>query len=296
VNTYPDSGQNDEKETALLVSASYRDQDSGATWVHKDLVQTIKPWELEEHVSPPDVTLPFGDVESFAKYVTTHAAKPFTLLTWNSAGLKGVLDHHPVLDSGEDNANPSINPRGKWIATYPFRLHPTFKAWSEVANGKPVAQQPLVEFLADHAEEIIEPGSTALLDLLRTLRGNASSKGTTELNPDGTSRVHFERETQVRGGAGTETVLPAEIVIRTPVLMGHIATETDDLKGDVAGQPVAYKITLTLRVNVGDDARLAFRIGMPAREIILEQVYLERVAEARTLLGDGYDLLRATDH
>ena len=292
--SHPAEGFITQTAPSISVAPSFKDPITGATFVHRDLEQVAGAWDFESHVSPPDLSLAFGDVASFTKYVTTHGMRPFTLVTWNSAGLKATLDHHPVLESGEDNANPSINPRGKWLASYPFRLHPTFKAWSEVASGKPTAQQPLVEFLADHSDEIIEPAGSALLDILRTLRGNAAAKATTVLNEDGTSRVHFERETQVRGGAGTEAVLPAEIVIRTPVLMGHVASVTDDLKGDVAGQPVAYKIALTLRVNVGDDARLAFRIGMPAREIILEQVYIERVEDARALM-DGYDLLRAAD-
>jgi hypothetical protein len=250
----------------LIVEAFYKDPETGATFVHKDLVKVQDAWAEEVHIGPTEAVEHFGDVESWASYTKKHATAD-SLFTWNTQGLKTVLDYPD---------------RNDWIADMPFRLTPEMQAWAGIADGRAIPHAKVVEFLDDHAQDIFEPDASSLLTLLRALRASVNTAADVELRADGTSGVKFTKDTKV-GGAGSVD-LPAEITIAVPVLRGHL---------DDQGQIVRYKLVLKLRASVGDDARLGLRFVMPLMERVLEQVYAERVASAKEQLGDGYTILRA---
>lgn len=277
MNTYPDAtGANEANENALFVTPHVKTED-GREFVHKDLVQVVNAWAVEEHQRLTTAER-LGDVESWARYVQTHGADKDPFLTWNAKGLHAVLDY------------PETK---RWTAVYPFELTTEFKRWSGVASGHAIELQKAVEFLEDNAPDIHEPDAATLLDLLRVLKANYTANTAVELRPDGTSKLAFTRDTRVTGP--NEAQLPSEITIAVPVLKGHVEQESDPDAGVFAGQPVRYKLVLKVRASADSNARLSLRFNMPVMERVLEQVYAERVDAARAELGDGFALLRAAD-
>jgi len=265
----------DDNDYAVQIEASVRDAATGALWVHEDLVQVLKPWELEEHVSPVKTTECFGDVESWTHYVSRFSTAPDfpPLVTWNAAGLTAVLDYHVAEAPG----------RSQWLAKMPFVPAPEFAAWAQLADGRGRSQRVAIEALEDRGAEIVEPAAGELMAMLRTLRTTVNKSAQTELKPDGSTSVTYTDDKGISARGGTVD-LPSEITIRVPILKGHV---------DDSGKPVVYELKVKLRASVGDDARLMLRFSIPNAERALEEVYADRVALARRLLGDGFDVLRA---
>lgn len=244
----------------IIVEPVYKDPLTGATYVHKDLVNTQLAYFEEQHVSPMSADEQLGDVESWANYLKSYALEG-AFATWNSQGLHAVLDY---------------TERGQWTASHPFVPTPQWKAWSNFASGQGHPQGKAVEFLEDHLPDIIEPDATTLLTVLRGLRANATATATTEMRPDGTASVAFTSDRRVQGIGSVD--LPGEITIAIPVIKGH---------GDV------FKLVLKVRGSVDGNAHLELRFNMPQAEVVLEQVYDELVAKAKSLLGDSFTVLRA---
>lgn len=277
MNTFPANDQ--EQEAAadhIIIEPFHKDPETGALFVHKDLVKVQDAWAEEEHVGPVSLDERLGDVESWVAYVKKHSDTE-SFLTWSAAGLSAFIDYpHPH----------------KWSAAYPFVQTVEFRRWSGLATGQSVELKKVVEFLEDNAPDIFEPSSAALLDLLRMLKANTNATADVELRENGTSRVKFERDSNVKGANDAE--LPSEITIAIPVLKGHVESEDDIDRGLVKGQPVRYKLVLKLRASVDANAKLSLRFNMPVMERVLEQVYAERVASAQALL-DGWTIYRAAD-
>lgn len=61
----------------------------------------------------------------------------------------------------------------------------------------------------------------------------------------------------------------------------------------LVGDVTKWEIKVRMRVSVDDAAHLRFRFSIVNAERVLEQVYAERVAEAKGLLGEAFPLLRA---
>lgn len=230
----------------------------GSVFVHKDLAHHVAPFKLTEH---------FGDLESWVSYIKGYAVEVARLLTWNADGFRAQLDYQT-----------ERQPSGTWEVDFPFVATPQWLAWQHFATGHAVAHKAAVEFLEDHSPDIIEPDAAGLLALLRTLRGNVNTTAATELRPDGTSHITFERNQRVT--AGGEVDLPSEFTIGLPIFVGD---------------PEAWKLVVRVRVNVSTESKLEFRFSMPQAEQVLETVYAERVAKARELLGEDFPLLRAAD-
>jgi hypothetical protein len=265
----------DNERFAVQVDASVRDDRTGALWVHKDLVQVIGPWQVEDHVGPINTTERFGDVESWAVYVTRFAGEDGPpLVTWNSAGLLAVLDYHAV---------NGVADHAQWRAEMPFKQAPEFAAWMQLADGRGKPQRVAIEALEDRGAEIVEPAAGELMAMLRTLRTTVNKTAQTELRPDGSTSVTYTDDKGISARGGTVD-LPSEITIRIPILKGHV---------DDSGKPVVYELKVKVRASVGDDARLMLRFSIPNAERALEEVFADRVALAKRLLGDGFDVLRA---
>lgn len=260
----------DHKDFALELRPAVEDSMTGAFYVHKDYTQYRKDWEDEAHVGPVKAAESFGDVASWAEYVKRFcpAGCDFPpLLTWNSVGLKAILDYH----------RGDLAGRVQWTATHPFTRSPEWRAWESFANGSPVNQRTAIERLEDLGEDITDPPEMDLTNLLRQLRANASAKAETEIRPDGTSAVSFAKETNVSSKVG-EVALPPIIKVAIPVLVGDT---------------VRTEFRVRMRVSVGEDAKLTFRFSIVNPERVLETVYAERVQEAILALGDDFTLLRA---
>lgn len=259
----------------LTIAGSYKDPETNGLYVHKDLVEVVAPFAEEAHISPMQVHESFGDVESFVAYVQRYGMTATTHLTWNSRGLRAVLDY-----ADSDDRAPG---RCQWTATLPFVVSREWQTWMQFANGQARSQKEAVERLEDLAADIRKPSPADLMAILRTLRTTVNSQSETELRPDGTAKVEFARDSKLTGSVE----LPSLIQIAIPALKGH----TDD-----DGRPVMYGLDVKLRASIDDNAKLTLRFTIPNAERVLEAVYEERVVAAKALLGDEFALLRASDN
>lgn len=273
--TLPIYSASEQPETSPLVAVTVI-ADNGARWVHKDLVQVAQPWADEAHISPPKAREAFGDVDSWALYIQRFAGSGAQLpvVTWNSNGLNAVLDYH---------ANLTTPGRREWIATHPFERSVEWKAWMELADGRPKAQKAAIEALEDRGADIVDPSPAELLNILRTLRTTVNKMAEVSLNENGSTHLNYTDNKDISGRGGTID-LPSEFTIAIPVLKGHT---------DADGKPVVYSLKVRLRASVTDEARLALRLTIPNADKALEEVFADRVRAAELLLGEDFDVLRA---
>lgn len=259
----------------LMIDAAYTAPD-GSVYVHQDLRQAVIPWAVEAHIGPIHANEKFGDVPSWAAYVTRYAGSEVhaPLLTWSEIGLRAVLDYHTQeMDAG----------RCQWTASHPFQKSIQWLAWEGLTRRGALNQKAAIEALEDLSDDIKEPSATDVVGILRKLRASVNAQAEAELQADGSMSVSFKKDSKVEGVS-----LPPEIAIQIPVLKGH----TEEKGGKTV--PVLYRVPVRVRVSIDDSAHLTFRFSMPTADRILEDVYADRVAEAKTALGDGFTLLRAT--
>ena len=257
----------------LAIDSSYTAPD-GSVYVHVDLVREVDAWAVEEHIPPAKAHERFGDIESFAVYTLAFSNGTTSLITWNSAGLRATLDYH---NWAADDVG-----RCQWTAEYAFAPSPEWLAWTALANGQPIAHKAALERLEDLAADIVSPAPLDLIAILRGLRATASSTVAVDLRPDGTSKVEATNDSRVKGPSSVD--LPSELTLAIRVLKGHV---------DKDGRSVIYRVPVRLRLSVSDDARLSLRLSMPSADRILEDVYADRVALAKELLGSEFRVLRA---
>lgn len=259
------------------VPASVSDQKTGAWAIHKDMVEIIKPYELEKHLGPPKANQAFGDVESWAKFVKRFATvEPFEpFLTWSNNELRAVLDYH---ESVQD-AGPC-----QFVATMPFRYSREWTAWTGLANGSARTHQQMIEFLEDHMEDIENPVSGDLMNLLRGLKIASNKSVEIERREDGTQAIVVAGDQKISGKQGP-IGLPAIITISIPVFKGHKTAQ---------GEPAKYGLRVRMRGSVSNEGVPSFRFAIDNSEATLEFVLADRVDTARGLLGD-LDLLHAAD-
>jgi Uncharacterized conserved protein (DUF2303) len=280
-STQPQDAERLSTARVTVVQASVQDRDTGALFIHKDLVQVIEPWAREAHLGPIQADERFGDVDSWASYVKRHAradSPPF--IAWTSGGLRAVLDYHN-----------GTTGRCQWVASHPFVLAPAFVGWRALADNRARSQREVVEWLEGHMPDIQEPAAGELLPLLRTLRTTVNKSTTVELQEDGTSSFQIAGDGRA-GGRGGVAPLPAEFTIVVQVLKGHVEPAT--VPGEVP-RPVLYRFSVRMRVDPGNDAHPVFRFEIPLAERILEDVYADRVQAARDLLGPDYEVLRGAE-
>lgn len=211
--------------------------------------------------------------EDLAAEVQDLVAAQETFLTWNTQGLKAVLDYHTDEAPG----------RCTWVASYQFEMTPQFREWSSFADGDGVSQRDAVEFIEDHYQDIVEPAQSELLTILRGLRANLTATADTRVNADGTASIDFHKSSSLTSSDAAMT-LPGEITIQVPVIKGHV---------DEDGNKQIFKLVVRLRATVAEGARLELHFTMPQVEIVLDQVYEELVTMAKAALGDEYSILRA---
>ena len=262
----------------LTLQASVKDA-TGAEWVHQDYQRVSEPWAVEQHVGPIKATERLGDIESWTRYVARFSgADTFApLLTWSEAGLRAVLDYH----TGEGDAG-----RAQWVAEHPFARTVQWLRWSRIADGHGKSQSELLEFFEDNAPDIVAPAAAEVARTLRTLRATVNATSETTLEEDGSTAISYAKTAGVK--ASGELRLPPAIEISIPLLKGHTVEDGG------RAVPVHYSLEVKLRVSVGPDNKPVFRLTIPRSEQAFEDVYADRVAAARTLLGDGFDVYRAT--
>lgn len=284
----PDS----DRAAYVNVAASHKDAVTGATWVHKDLVQVQDAWAEEAHIGPVEELVQVGDIESFAGYVQkysglepqedgTQGDDRATLITWNGARLMAVLDYHT-----------STPGRCQWRVEHRFARSREWLAWTGLCASA-VTQAQAVDKLEDLADGIIEPASADLMTIVRGLRANVKREAVSEFLENGDTKFSFKAETSVnstaRGADMTTVTLPSQIRIRIPVLAGHMTEQ------DTKQVPVVYDLDVKVRSAVDGDGHVTLRFSMPQAEKVLETVIAERVAAAKAALGAAFTVYRAAE-
>ncbi|MGD9885329.1 MAG: DUF2303 family protein [Reyranella sp.] len=267
----------------LVLEPFIKDAVTGETFVHKDYVQTQKPWAEAEHRDYIGESLEFGDLTSWADYVDRFAEPSSSIVTWNSIGLRADLAYlaSRAQRAGRLDDDALRGQLVNWHARYPFKPTPEWAAWAATANGQAISHTKIVEFLDDHLDDVQEPAPLVLMNVLRKLRASTKYEAETELRENGTASVSFRKDDRVVGDAEVE--LPGEIEIVIPIMRGHV---------DAAGEPINYKLVVKVRATVQDGA-LFLRLSVPAKDKVIEQVYADLVGTARELLGsDGPPIYR----
>lgn len=276
----------------VIVTEAWRDEVTGATYVHKDFDLAVEPWADEAHIGPVSESIALGDVESFAAYVAAYSGfepgaedqdERETLITWNTAHLHAVLDYHT-----------STPGRCGWSVEHRFARSREWLAWTSLCAG-PLTQQQAVDKLEDLADGIVEPASANLMTILRGLRANVKREAVTEFQPDGSTKVSFTASSEVRSTAreGVESLtVPQELQIRIPVLHGHVTPSEADPDKLV---PVVYDLAVKVRLGVDSESHVTLRFSMPTADKVLDEVIAERVAAAKALLGEAFTVYRAAD-
>lgn len=241
----------------------------------------IAPFEIQaqrdQYVGPAKASVSLGDVASWVAYVKRYHRPERLLLTWSEHGLKAVLDAHESLDAAG---------RGQWTASHPFLKSSQWDNWTAFANGKTSwTQKAAVDKLDEYADDVVDPVSATLLDILRTMRATVSSRAESEYRQDGGMLLSYTQDSKLVGKAA----VPSEITIQIPVLKGHTL--------DDGRTPVMYRLPVKIRPAVDPkDGTVSFRFLMPTAERVLEAVYADRVDAAKELLGEklAATLYRAT--
>lgn len=279
-STHPvDVDELDRSEQALVLHGEVTGPD-GAHYIHKDYVKVTEAWAVEQHIGPVNVQERFGDIESWAEYVKRYSgdmeegADLETYITWNAGGLKAVLDYHTTRAG-----------RCGWRAEYPFQYTQEWRRWQALTTG-PIPQRKVVEALEEGFNDVVEPNAATLLDILRNLRGNVSAKASVSMRENGTSDVHFQRETNARGGAAGDVELPNQITIAVPIIRGHLNDQ---------GERVIYRFDVKLRAIVGDNGELGLTFTILGGEVAMEQVFGDILTLAKGHLGDSFTVYRAAD-
>lgn len=270
----------------LVITPYLEDKVTGAMWARNGdrYDPIVEPWAHEQHLPPVKSAELFGDMESWAVYLQRFGAPKEALVTWNSAGLKAVLDYH------DDDRNPG---RCQWTAAYPFTFTPEFKAWLALCQRGWMNQKTAVDELEPLIATIEEPAAATILELFRNLRATHTAKSKTVLKPDGTSAVEFESESGVKAGNAD---LPHHLIASMQVLVGHIGPVPDpEHEGETVIGQLRYGLKVRCQASVNGEAKLLLRFSILNLERTLETVFAERVAAAQDLLGVDYPLLRAAE-
>lgn len=273
-------GGSEHNHTAPIVNvpASYRDSQTGAVYVHKDLSLAISPYQFEDHIEPPQADERFGDVESWVAYVLRFAsgAPHAPLLTYSTRELHAVLDYHTDTTEGG---------RCQWHASMPFVKSKSWLDWAGFCNDQARTHQQMIEFLEDHQPDIFSPKEAELLNLLRGLTVLSKSAVDIKRNVDGTQSITAVGDQKITAHGQAELALPATIVIEIQVLKGHRSKAT--------GSDIKSQMEVRLRSSVSKEGVPSFRFSLPVMEKAFEMVVNEQIKEAENLLGADLRLLRA---
>ncbi len=241
----------------------YREENPPRLWVHEDYA-AVAPIKSVER---------FGSVEDWAAYLLRFGEPGSSLVTWNARGFRATLDYAGnIEEQGGSN----------WSAEYGFIHAPEWLQWMDLCRVA-MGQEAAVNCLDNLLDTIIDPPAADLINLLRHLKVTVNATVETDIRADGSTSVHVKEDKTPRGQG--DAVIPPEIKIDVPVLVGHY-TET--------GAKATYQVVVKVRPTLGRDDHLTFRFAIPAKERVLELVYADRLERAKSLL-DGWELLRAAD-
>lgn len=265
--------------------------EDGSVWVHEDYQMAVEPWAVEahkeNHLKPISGRAAFGDIESWAAYVKRYVTVDSTsyLITTDNAGFGAILDYHD--ESG-------VPGPCQWQAEYKYVWHESWVRWMRaVQTNGGITQQQLVELIDDQADDIKDPDQASLLALISKLRVTVNRQAQSELNADGTTKVSYSQDEQLRGDS-THATIPQKITLSLPIVKGDKDVITNESGEDVLA-PVVWKVEVRIRVSVQNDCSLRFRLSIPKLDATLEKMRERMVMRAQEELGASYLILRAAD-
>ena len=212
------------------------------------------PTRIKEH-------LEFTRSDSFCAYINEYK----NLLDSRTAIFASLKDQrfHAALDWHSATASPQTRTHNAYFSP---RLDSQFEKWLAV-NGKLMDQNIFVEFLEEHAPEIIEPDAASMLEIATDLnvKVDITYKSKKSVSNNMVQLEYREKAGDVATGTGN-ILLPSEIAVRVPLFFGE---EAKDLK-----------IFLRLHLRQGEPIR--FKLDIHRLDSMLEEAFLaiaSRIAE-----------------
>lgn len=245
----------------ILVPAAYEDKRTGVVYVHHDLDQALN-WRDPQYIGPPNVTQRFGDVRSWAAYVSKYGEVDTTLALWSTDFFSAALDYHQ---------SEGLPGRCQWWALYKLEKAESWLHWTRLGDGRSRTPIEIITAIEERQDEVAEPSGAELIKILRILRASVTTDAETQINDDGTTEVKFARADRVAGGEA----LPMWVKVATRV---------------IDGEPGVVVLPLRLTVTVDDNARLRLSLKAIGVNDAFETQVQELVKQATTLLGAEYEL------
>ena len=261
-----DPGRQDPQVPKLVLNTGYRDELTGALFVHKDMREILPAYQAEWHVAPTSTRATLGDVESWAAYIARYGTAERTYATWSATGIRATLDYHTSGEPGRD----------QWHARYDFVNTLQLGRWRRAIERQNVSHANMVELLEDSGSDIVEPDQAEVLDILRTLRVTTKSRGDTEIRQDGTTSIKWHSDAQVRGSKSGTTEMPQRIKIHVPALEGYFI---DDKLSTVC-------FAVRIRASVDPAGQIGFRLSCPELEMKLDELRQSVASRAQSFLDE----------
>ena len=171
--------------------------------------------------------------------------------------ITAVFDAH--LGAGGDDTDPPTSPtaqRAMWQshrAQLHLTQHPTLTDWLKY-NEKPFDQAVFVEFLEDHASEVVVPDGATILQMVRDLRATSNAEFKAAYDPaTGARTLGFHETIQTRVHEG-EVDLPEQFTVQLPVWRGSEQTVQVDARLRIRTQPGRAGLTLHYKLHQYQDA------------------------------------------
>lgn len=205
---------------------------------------TLAP--LPDHIRQ---TVRLDDSAGFARYVNDH--KDENTVIFAKAGDNGAATFTAIFDYHRKATTPAspLDSRPRHCAhravyACPFSIE--WRAWFGV-HGKPLAQEPFIDFLDANAGDIVEPSSADIRELALNFSCKTEVKFASSISRTvrGT-QLTYQEDPQVGGGRTGTIAVPDLVKLHLPVFEGG---EAHDVDARVVWDPRggALKITVQLQ-------------------------------------------------
>lgn len=203
--------------------------------------------------------------DSFIRYVNEFKESQTRLfVSRQPAAVIAFFDYHDT-----DTAADAVG-RLAHKATYPMPWSPQWLRWKGLMDRGGVDQRTFMEFIEENGEDITNPATPVLVDLISKVQSRKNVEFTSGLRlSDGSIEIAYKEEAETTGGRVGTTTMPSEIEIGIPVFL----------------EGPAYGIKVFVRYHI-DNGKLKFQIVMHRWEFTVEdamKVAVAKIAKATSI-------------
>lgn len=145
-----------------------------------------------------------------------------------------------------DDCTPALAAWRQHRVVLRLARHPAWSDWLKV-HHKPVGQSDFADFLEDRMEDLVDPTTADLLEIVRDLRGHKGARWQSAYDPrTGDRTLTWAEETTMAGVRKGDVTVPETITLAVPLWQGEALT----------------RIEARLRVRV-EEGTLAFVVVLP---------------------------------